>query len=58
MKKKNIISNVTMLDRFTQSEKDIVKGGKGVNIKGTVSVNYKGVTTGSIEISNNKLIGD
>ena len=27
MKKKNILSNVTMIDRFTQSEKDLVKGG-------------------------------
>ncbi|MEE0236096.1 MAG: hypothetical protein UD961_08055 [Bacteroidales bacterium] len=58
MKKKNIISNVTMLDHFTQSEKDIVKGGSGkVKIKGTASVNYKGVS-GGIEVSNNNVIGD
>lgn len=58
MKKKNILSNVTMIDRFTQSEKDLVKGGSSkVSIKGTASVDYKGVS-GSIEVSNNKVIGD
>lgn len=58
MKKKNIISNVTLLNQFTQSEKNIVKGGSGkVKIKGTASVNYKGVS-GGIEVSNNNVIGD
>lgn len=52
MKKKNILSNVTMIDRFTQSEKDLVKGGSSkVNVKATASVNYKGVS-GGIEVSN------
>ncbi len=55
MKKKNILSNVTMIDRFTQSEKDLVKGGSSkVNVKATASVNYKGVS-GGIEVSNNNV---
>lgn len=42
MKKKNILSNVTMIDRFTQSEKDLVKGGSSkVNVKATASVKMK-----------------
>ena len=47
-----------MIDRFTQSEKDLVKGGSSkVNVKASDSVNYKGVS-GGIEVSNNKVIGD
>lgn len=58
MKKKNILSNVSMIDHFTQCEKNLVKGGSGkVKIKGTASVNYKGVS-GGIEVSNNNLIND
>ena len=56
MKKKNIESNITLIDNFTQSENDIIKGGK-VHVKGTASVNCKGVS-GSVEISNNSSIGD
>lgn len=48
MKKKNIESNITLIDNFTQSENDIIKGGK-VHVKGTASVNCKGVS-GSVEV--------
>lgn len=57
MKKKNIISNVTLIDSFTQCDNEKIKGGK-VNVKATGTINYKGVG-GSVEVSNiNDVIGD
>lgn len=50
MKRRNICSSLELIDDFTESEKEMIKGGK-VNVKGSVTVEVKG-TKGTIEISN------